>query len=296
MPDLLPQPIVKWIAQQGLKLSGMTPLSGGCVAQIHKLTLQTTQGSTVERVLKQMPDFSAELFAAEALGLQALNLPEASTLRVPQVILQEGNSLLLEYLKPAPPAEDFDTQLGIGLALQHRCHSDSPRGQFGFAVDTFCGGTQQENQWQAEGVLFYVQQRYLLLARQCLQRALISCELFDQLLRLCERLSELIPNQPAVLLHGDLWSGNVICGPAGEPALIDPAVYYGWAEAELAMTRMFGGFNRRFYQVYEAYSDILPDWRDRADLHNLYHYLNHLLLFGGAYLRDVERIVKYYSG
>ncbi|MDO3384342.1 fructosamine kinase family protein, partial [Gilvimarinus sp. SDUM040013] len=85
-------------------------------------------------------------------------------------------------------------------------------------------------------------------------------------------------------------------GPTGEPALIDPSVYYGWAEAELAMTLMFGGFSQRFYQAYQFNSDIQSDWRSRSDLYNLYHYLNHLLLFGEAYHRDVERIVKYYSG
>jgi len=294
MPDLFPEPIVKWIEQQSLKLTASAPLSGGCIAQILQLTLEDKQGSCLELVLKQMPGGAAEQLAAEVCGLQALRLSEPHALRVPQVVMQEGNCLLLEYLPPAPPTDDFDTQLGIGLALQHRCQSDS--GQFGFAIDTFCGGTRQPNQWQTDGAIFYARQRYEVLAKQNLQLNRITAGLFDQILRLCDKLPELVPCQPAVLLHGDLWSGNVICGPQGEPALIDPAAYYGWAEAELAMTQMFGGFSHRFYLVYEAHSNILPGWRDRADLYNLYHYLNHLLLFGGAYHRDVERIVKYYSG
>ena len=321
MPDLLPQPIVKWIDQQSLRLIRVTPLPGGCVAQIHKLTLESAQGNSVTLVLKQMPCASAEPSAeqstAEARGLKVLGLsgsglttpdlkkthlpiparqtPGIAALRVPEVVLQADNYLLIEYLSPASPADDFDQQLGLGLALQHQCSDPAGRG-FGFECDTFCGGTRQENRWQTDGYRFYAQQRYQSLCERCLSRKLISHALFEQLLQLCQRLPEWVPPQPAVLLHGDLWSGNVICGPNGEPALIDPAVYYGWAEAELAMTLMFGGFNRRFYQVYEAHNDMHPDWRDRADLHNLYHYLNHLLLFGGAYLRDVERIVKYYNG
>ncbi|WP_296055990.1 fructosamine kinase family protein [uncultured Amphritea sp.] len=294
MPDLFPEPIAKWIGQQSLQLIASTPLSGGCVAQVRQLTLQTKQGKRIQLVLKQMPGRAAEQLAAEMCGLQALHLSEPHALRVPHVVMQEGDCLLLEYLSPAPPADDFDTQLGIGLALQHRSESDC--GQFGFDTDTFCGGTRQPNQWQTDGVVFYARQRYQVLATQSLQLNRITAGLFDQILRLCDKLPELLPGQLAVLLHGDLWSGNVICGPQGQPALIDPAVYYGWAEAELAMTQMFGGFSHRFYQVYEAHSNILPGWRDRADLYNLYHYLNHLLLFGGAYHRDVERIVKYYSG
>ncbi|WP_428035729.1 fructosamine kinase family protein [Amphritea sp.] len=297
MPDLLPQPIVKWIEQHSLQLIRVSPLSGGCVAQISKLTLQSPQGNRVEWVLKQMPDATAEPAAAEVRGLKTLGYQtvESHTLRVPEVLLQAGNSLLMEYLSPASPADDFDQQLGMGLALLHRCRDQAERG-FGFECDTFCGGTRQVNHWQADGYRFYAQQRYQSLGERCLALKLISHTLFDQLLQWCDRLPERVPAQPAVLLHGDLWSGNVICGPHGEPVLIDPAVYYGWAEAELAMTLMFGGFSQRFYQIYEAHSDILPDWRVRADLYNLYHYLNHLLLFGGAYLRDVERIVKYYNG
>ncbi|MBN1006206.1 fructosamine kinase family protein [Amphritea pacifica] len=294
MPDLLPEPIVKWIKQQSLQLISAQALTGGCVADIRKLTLHSRQGYCLELVLKQMPGGSAEQLAAEASGLQTLRLPDDAALRVPEVVWQEGNCLLLEYLPAAAPAEDFAVQLGIGLALQHR--SGSVNRTFGFDTDTFCGGTRQPNRWQVDGTVFYAQQRYQVLAEQNLQRNRISPRLFEMILRLSDRLSELVPCQPAVLLHGDLWSGNVICGPGGEPALIDPAVYYGWAEAELAMTRMFGGFSERFYQVYEAHSAVLPDWRDRVELYNLYHYLNHLLLFGSGYHRDVERIVKYYSG
>ena len=292
MPDLIPQPIAEWLEQQSLILNRITPLSGGCVADICKLSLQSSKGARLELVLKQLSTDSSGQLEAEAIGLESLRLSLPEALRIPEVILQEGNCLLLEYLPPAECSADFDDQLAVGLALQHNCQND----YFGFTQDTFCGGTRQQNRWQGDGFCFYAQQRYQTLGRQCLERGLMTSVLFDQLVSVSESLFRWVPQQPAVLLHGDLWSGNVISGSRGEPALIDPSVYYGWAEAELAMTQMFGGFSQRFYEVYLHHSNMQPEWRSRADLYNLYHYLNHLLLFGGAYHSDVERIVKYYSG
>lgn len=291
MPDLIPQPIVEWLQCQSLILDTVTPLSGGCVADISKLSLTTSKGARLELVLKQMQG-SSEQCEAEASGLESLRLSGSEALRIPEVMLQTGGCLLLEYLFPAERSTDFEERLGRGLAFQHHCQN----ARFGFAHDTFCGGTRQLNHWQEEGFSFYARQRYQILGQQCLAQGLITTALFEELLRLSESLWQWLPEQPAVLLHGDLWSGNVTSGPTGEPALIDPSVYYGWAEAELAMTLMFGGFSQRFYQAYQFNSDIQSDWRSRSDLYNLYHYLNHLLLFGGAYHRDVERIVKYYSG
>ena len=287
----MPQLIIEWLEQQSLTLNTISILSGGCVADVWKLSLQSSTGVRLKLVLKKMPIGSSESLAAEASGLQCLRFSEVGALRIPEVILQERDCLLLEYISQAERSVDFDDQLGVGLALQHS-HQNTG---FGFPRDTFCGGTRQLNQWQGDGFSFYAQQRYQVLAQQCLTRGLINSVLFDQLLVLSESLSRWLPQQSAVLLHGDLWSGNVISGPRGEPVLIDPSVYYGWAEAELAMTQMFAGFSQRFYQVYQHHSEILPDWRSRVDLYNLYHYLNHLLLFGGAYHSDVERIVKYYS-
>ena len=102
------------------------------------------------------------------------------------------------------------------------------------------------------------------------------------------------PDFPS-LLHGDLWSGNYITGKDGEAWLIDPAVYVGHAEADLAMTELFGGFPQRFYGAYNEVNPIDPGFRDRRDLYNLYHLLNHLNLFGGSYLEPVKQILRVYT-
>ena len=114
--------------------------------------------------------------------------------------------------------------------------------------------------------------------------------------RLLDRLPDLLPEPKAPsLLHGDLWSGNFITGTDGRAWLIDPAVYVGHAEADLAMTELFGGFSDRFYAAYREVSPLDPGYRERRDLYNLYHLLNHLNLFGAGYLSSVMEIVRRYG-
>ena len=291
MPDLLPQPITQWMQRADLRLVGIESLTGGSGSQVQRLDLKSPDNTELQLVLKQVYGAGQGLFAAEAEGLDVLRLQQSEALMVPRVLLQTDNCLLLEYLRPGSPTTVFDQQLATGLALQHRQYGPG----FGFSRDTFCGGTRQGNSWQQDGCDFFAGQRLQPLISGCRNKGLLTSEEARQLERLAGRLHQLIPEQPAVLLHGDLWHGNLICGPSGEPALIDPAVYYGWAEAELAMTLMFGGFSDRFYDLYAEQADLLPDWRSRIRLYNLYHYLNHLLLFGEVYHRDVMDIVKYYS-
>ncbi len=112
---------------------------------------------------------------------------------------------------------------------------------------------------------------------------------------LVENLENLVPDQPASLLHGDLWSGNAIVDDTGSPTIIDPAVYYGWAEAELAMTTLFGSFPQAFYDSYVETRPLEQGYRERFPIYNLYHLLNHLNLFGSSYLPQILSILNRYS-
>ena len=105
-------------------------------------------------------------------------------------------------------------------------------------------------------------------------------------------LPNIIPEQPASLLHGDLWSGNLISDCRGLPAVIDPAVYYGWAEADLAMTDLFGNYPESFYQAYTEIRSLDSGYRSRYPIYNLYHLLNHLNLFGKSYLPQIRGILS----
>ncbi len=145
-----------------------------------------------------------------------------------------------------------------------------------------------------DGHAFFGEQRLLYQGCLALERGLLSAGEMLRLEQLVNRLPELIPLQPASLIHGDLWSGNALSGPGGEPALIDPAAHYGWAEAELAMTALFGGFPGEFYRAYQEAASLEPGWRERFQIYNLYHLLNHLNLFGRGYRTDVVNILQAY--
>ena len=110
--------------------------------------------------------------------------------------------------------------------------------------------------------------------------------------RLYSRLKDLLPDERPSLLHGDLWSGNVISGPAGNPVVIDPAIYFGNREAEIAFTRLFGGFDEDFYKSYQGNYPLIPGFEDRCDLYNLYPLLVHANLFGSSYLNAVRGIIN----
>ncbi|MBN1665608.1 MAG: fructosamine kinase family protein, partial [Anaerolineales bacterium] len=154
--------------------------------------------------------------------------------------------------------------------------------------------TPQPNPWQADGYRFFAEQRLLYQARLARRRNLIEAADLAQVEGLAARLPDLVPEQPAALLHGDLWTGNAASDSAGRPALIDPAAYYGWAEAELAMTTLFGSFPAEFYAAYEEARPLAPGYRGRFDLYNLYHLLNHVNLFGRGYLGQVQAILRRY--
>ncbi len=225
------------------------------------------------------------MFAREAEGLAAL--AATKTLRVPGVHLVGDNFLLLEDLQPAPRAADYWQQLGRGLAELHS-HTHTT---FGFAHDNYIGSTPQPNGWLADGCEFFAERRLSYQARLAHDAGRLAANEVTAIERIAARLSQLVPPQPASLLHGDLWAGNAISDAAGIPALIDPAAHFGWAEAELAMTALFGGFPSEFYAAYSEAHPLEPGWRERFDVYNLYHLLNHLNIFGSSYYAQVMAVV-----
>ena len=229
----------------------------------------------------------APLLDAEAQGLAALRATR--TVRVPEVIAAGDGWLLLEWLDRRPLDGRSAGRLGAALAALHA----APAGErHGWARDNFIGGTPQCNAWRSRWVDFWRECRLApqleLAARNGhgggLQRdgaRLLSG--LDALLRGHEP-------KPA-LLHGDLWGGNAGALPDGTPVVFDPAVYIGDRESDLAMTALFGGFGREFAAAYRTVCPIDDGFETRRDLYNLYHLLNHLNLFGRAYLGPCRDIV-----
>ena len=240
--------------------------------------------------LKTGPPSSYEMFSAEADGLSELAAPRA--LRVPGVLAcgVEGDMafVALEWLTLGRPGRDTERLLGERLAALHR----TTRDRFGWHRDNTIGLTPQPNPWSDDWVDFLREQRIGFQLRLAADKGFTG-ELQTRGARLLNRLPDYFENyEPeASLLHGDLWGGNWgSCD--GEPVIFDPAVYYGDRESDLAMTRLFGGFGRAFYDAYESAWPLAPGHRQRSDIYQLYHVLNHLNLFGGGYLGRAQDLIN----
>jgi fructosamine-3-kinase len=284
---MIAEAVRRYVNERGWgAITGARAVGGGCISDGR--VLETERGPRL--FLKTNAGAPPEMFVRESEGLAVLAAAPGGP-RVPQPLLAGANFLLLEYLTPAPRQPDAWEALGQQLArLQAQV---AP--QFGFPHDNFIGLTPQPNGWWRDGFEFFAEQRLLFQGKLARERGLLDARSFQQLERLTARLRDLIPEQPASLIHGDLWSGNVIVGPEGQLCLIDPAAHYGWAEAELAMTALFGGFPEAFYHAYDSVRPLTPGYHSRFDLYNLYHLLNHLNLFGRSYLGQVEAIIQAYA-
>ena len=233
------------------------------------------------------------MFEAEAAGLR--ELANAESLRTPSVIgvasIGATAVLALEWLelRAASTNEAAHGRLGALLAAQHRVSAPA----FGWSRDNTIGATPQPNGWLDDWVRFFVQRRLGHQLDLAQQRA-APRRLVERGRLLCERCGAFFSSHRPVpsLLHGDLWGGNwAVDTDTGEPVVFDPAVYYGDREADIAMTRLFGGFGPRFYAAYQAEWPLDPAAGTRRTLYNLYHVLNHDRLFGGAYAQQSAAMI-----
>jgi fructosamine-3-kinase len=258
------------------------PVAGGCINNGTRLV--TKSGESF--FLKTNSAAPNDMFAREAEGLTELR--KANGLRFPEPFLWAEEFLLMEDLNPAPQAANYWEFLGRQLAHLHQ----KTNAQFGFAHNNYLGSTPQPNKWTADGCEFFAQWRLGFQARLARDNGGLTRSEAAEVERLAARLPELVPLQPASLIHGDLWGGNAISDAEGQPALIDPAAHYCWAEAELGMMMLFGGFAEEFYTAYEEEHPLEKGWRERLDIYNLYHLLNHLNLFGSGYHDQVMDVLR----
>ena len=239
---------------------------------------------------------ASRMYRCEANGLRELAL--SGTISVVNAVAVGENFVLTRYVERGSMKADFFEDFGRSLARMHRYTASS----FGFYEDNFIGANPQLN--CAEGcertdwTAFYFQKRLLFQFRLAERNGYVTSGIRSDFSALEHRLPELLrgSEEPPCLLHGDLWNGNFLCGSSGKVVLIDPAVYYGHREAELAMTRLFGGFPDSFYQAYRQEYPLPEGWEYRENLYRLYHLLNHLNLFGKSYLPEVEVILRGYRG
>ena len=266
------------------RIADSTPVGGGCINRAEILLLE--DGARL--FAKSNPSAPPDLFEREAEGLRALAAPGA--LRVPRDPVAgraDGTAfLVMEAVPTGRPKPGFFEVFGRGFARLHRETVHDGAAPFGFPHDNYIGSTPQPNGWAASWVDFFRERRLGYQLRLARDNGLSGPELDHLGDRLVDRLDEWIdlPEEPACLLHGDLWSGNYMSDDAGEPVLIDPAAYYGHREADLAMTELFGGFDQSFYDAYDEAWPLPPGSPERREIYKLYHLLNHLNLFGRGYL------------
>ncbi|MGD8928174.1 MAG: fructosamine kinase family protein [Lysobacterales bacterium] len=294
MPDRYPSILDELGRGAPIDLRG---IGGGCIADAAVATF-----GDASRVFVKRASVHPEMFRCEAEGLRAL--AAARAIRVPEVLAVGEQALVLELIEPAQRRPDFAADFGKRFARLH-----GHRGRAcGFPHDNFIGATPQANRpldanWgrarEDDGSgwpRFYLERRLRFQVERAAERG-AGTELAHLLDRAEARIESMLEAaiEPPVLLHGDLWGGNYIVDDRGEACLIDPAAYFGHREADLAMTRLFGGFESSFYGAYEEAAPLQAGHGDRLPLYQLYHLLNHFNLFGGGYYDQSRRILQRFA-
>lgn len=230
------------------------------------------------------------MFEKEALGLMLLSRQKMLT--IPTVLgygnTKEHQFLLLQYIESSQKNKRYWFDLGVGLAKLHQLSSAT----FGLDHDNYMGSLPQSNKSHNSWIDFFIHERLKIQISLAVKNGLVNGELQRLFEKLYTTLPELVPDDKPALLHGDLWCGNVIADSNGGPCIIDPAVYYGNREADLAMTKLFGGFNEEFYNSYSEAFPLLKDYEKRLPIYNLYPLLVHLNLFGRSYLSQIYTVFK----
>lgn len=278
------KPIFDQVAEKNnFQIKDFTKLSGGSINEVFLITALSSEKFVVKlNASHKLPG----LFEAEKTGLELLK--KAGDIDVPKVFdVGEFSGtawLLLEYKAWAKPTENFWELFGKQLARLHK----NTASKFGLENDNYIGSLPQRNNFCATPAEFYISQRLepqLKLARDTNYDLGISGKFFTN-------ITEIIPREPPSLLHGDLWSGNYLVNPQGHPCLIDPAVAYAPREMDLAMMKLFGGFDPQVFTAYESEFPLSDRFEERIPLWQLYYLLVHLNLFGTSYRSAVRRIIK----
>jgi len=274
----------------GSKIKSFSSLPGGCINDAFKVT--TDNGSNF--FLKYNSSASNDMFIKEVNGLK--ELAKANAIRIPKVLGFNEDYIMLEYISTGNKRKIFFEEFGRRFAEMHKFTSN----EFGFFEDNYIGSNSQKNipdeKEKTNWTAFYFNKRILSQLQLAEKLGNSTSELRKGISKLENKIQEIIGNtqEKPSLLHGDLWSGNYMVDENGDAVFIDPAVYYGHREADLGMTKLFGGFNSEFYRAYNETFPLEDGYEYRENIYKLYHVLNHLNLFGGGYYSQALSIIKYY--
>lgn len=260
-------------------------ISGGCINNTARLNT-----SARPFFIKWNEVNKGDLFSAEAKGLQMLY--NTKTISIPEVIgfgkLETKTFLILEFIESQLPGTQFWEELGSSLSELHKITNNC----YGLDHDNYIGSLHQKNGFTTSWVQFFIENRLDIQIELAYHKGYISESFIKKFKNIYQKLPDILPEEKPSLLHGDLWSGNFLARSNGKACLIDPAVYFGNREVEIAFTKLFGGFDLQFYKVYNDCFPMLPGFDQRVEIYNLYYLLVHVNLFGTSYLAPVERTVK----
>lgn len=284
------------LEQAGLPMgiAATADLSGGCIHQVMRVTLDDGR----QIVAKVNRAANLNLFEEEAHGLRALAATGAVLVPQPLACMAHENAavLLMDMIRP-PKGDVPDSawrRFGTDLAALHRAEAGD---RYGFQIDNHLGTTLQPNAWRDDWVEFNTANRLDFQVKMAVDKGWLTAQEAKQINAVIARLDRFIPRRPKpALLHGDLWSGNVL--PALDEqgtlriAMIDPACSIGDGWADIAMMKLFGGFPQSCFEAYRSDIGESEDVEDRLAVYQLYHVLNHVNLFGRSYARQALALVE----
>ncbi|WP_274475722.1 fructosamine kinase family protein [Mangrovimonas aestuarii] len=264
----------------------ISTMPGGDISSIFKL-------KTPSRLLViklHNGELGHQILQSEKLALKTI--ASTKTIATPKIyssgILDNKAYLVMECINSKTPTSDNQERLGHDLATLHKITSDN----FGFIENNFIGSLPQSNTNHDNWIDFYINERLFPQLKTAEKKGLLNFSNIPQINTMASVCKELMPEVVPSLLHGDLWSGNFMIDQNGTPYLIDPSVYFGHNEVDIAMSKLFGGFSESFYEAYHRHFPKTQYFSERIQLYQLYYLLVHLNLFGRSYYPSVKGILS----
>ena len=261
-------------------------LQGGDINQVFHCFTKNNQIVVKVNIACNFPN----MLEKEKKGLELL---EQSNFIIPKIFsigsFRKLDYLILEYIKPGK-AISWE-KFGENLANLHQISN----AKFGLNYDNYIGSIHQINNYENNWLNFYTNHRVIQLMIIARNKNLLNYQDCRKIESMCSSFKDYIPFTVPSLLHGDLWSGNIICSENGSPVLIDPAVYFGHPEIDWAMLDLFGNYPQYSFEIYNEINPLEIGFEERKSIHQLYPLLVHLVLFGRSYYSSVMSKVTRYS-
>ncbi|HKK38711.1 MAG TPA: fructosamine kinase family protein [Cryomorphaceae bacterium] len=280
------QKAIEVSTEQKVEIIRVSIVGGGSINDARRL--ETSVGTYFAKI-NSATEYPG-MFDAEATGLNFLKAN--CQFRIPQPIAtgitEEIQWILMENINSTNRKPDFWEEFGRKLADMHKHSAD----YFGFGENNYLGSLIQKNDKRETWESFFTDMRINPQLEMAKQNGLATSEFLRLFEKMLSRVERYFPKEPPAAVHGDLWTGNFMTDSHGEAVIFDPAVYYGHREMDLGMSKLFGGFDKRFYDAYNEVYPLESGWEERIHVANLYPLLAHVNLFGGSYTGQVIQILR----